>query len=67
MTQVSQKLLNYLRLCPKQDFTAQSVFLESGIDFGGVDLIERAFDELVSDGEVEVGSTYITGRSYHLI
>lgn len=67
MTQISKKLLDYLKAYPNNTFTAQSVFLESGIDFGSIELIERAFDELVSDGLVECGTTYIGGRSYHLM
>jgi hypothetical protein len=67
MTQTSLKLLEYMNSKPPgKIFTPQSVFLESGIDFGGQELIARAFDELECAGKVEQGNAYTGGRSYHL-
>ena len=56
MTQYANKLLSYIqsenRSNGKTLFSVQSVFLESGIDFGGMDMIERAVNELVDNNYV---------------
>lgn len=68
MTQISAKLLDYLNTKPKDTvFTPTSVFLESGIDFGGQNIITHAFEELERDGLIERGKTYLSEASYYLL
>lgn len=68
MTQVSSKLLKYLQSenskTGKVNFSITEIFTSSGIDFSGVEMIERAFNELEEENLVE--KTGYIGGSYRL-
>lgn len=69
MTQVSSKLLKYLQSenskTGKVDFSITEIFVSSGIDFGGTEMIARALDELENSKIVE--KTGYIGGSYRLL
>lgn len=66
MTQVSEKLLEYMQFEYESQgttrFTAQGIFLESNIDFGGIDAITRAATELE-----ECGKIFLPNRSFLIL
>ena len=56
MTQYAEKLLEYIQSVHNTQgttrFNAQAIFLESDIDFGGIDAITRAATELEKCGKI---------------
>lgn len=65
MTQVAEKLLEYMQSEYESQgttrFTAQGIFLESNIDFGGIDAITRAATELEECGKISFAKDFGTG------
>jgi len=57
MTQVAEKLLEYMQ----SEYESQGIFLESNIDFGGIDAITRAATELEECGKIFFTKDFGTG------
>ena len=68
MTQVAEKLLEYMQSEYESQgttrFTAQGIFLESNIDFGGIDAITRAATELEECGKIFLPKTLVLALNY---